>query len=98
MRKSVVLPQPDGPSRAKKAPRATSSETRSTATVAPKRLLTPSRRRKGASITLTMRACPPAPWRSSASGLQPRPGAGALALVLRRDRRVEEEALLHLGG
>ena len=42
MRSSVVLPQPDGPSSAKNSLGRMSSETSSTASVAPKRLVTPS--------------------------------------------------------
>ena len=41
MRSSVVLPQPEGPSSEKNSPRRMSSETRSTAAVSPKRLVTP---------------------------------------------------------
>ncbi len=42
MRSSVVLPQPDGPSSAKNSPCRMSSVSASTATTAPKRLLTAS--------------------------------------------------------
>ena len=42
MRKSVVLPQPDGPSSAKNSFGRISSDTSSTATTLPKRLVTPS--------------------------------------------------------
>src|SRR3989304_727568 len=44
MRSVVVFPQPDGPSRVMKCPSGTSSETLSTATVAPSRFVTPFRR------------------------------------------------------
>src|SRR5882757_7856357 len=40
-RSSVVLPQPEPPSRANSSPRPTSRSTRSTATIGPKRLLSP---------------------------------------------------------
>src|SRR4051794_6329899 len=43
MRSVVVLPQPDGPSSAKKLPRSISSERLSTATTSSKRFVTPSR-------------------------------------------------------
>ena len=43
MRSVVVLPQPDGPSIAKKAPRGIDSVRSSTAVMSPKRLVTPSR-------------------------------------------------------
>ena len=42
MRKSVVLPEPDGPRMVRKRPRARVKLTSSTATVSPKRLPTPS--------------------------------------------------------
>jgi hypothetical protein len=41
IRSEVVLPHPDGPSKEKNSPGATSIVTLSTATVAPKRLVTP---------------------------------------------------------
>src|SRR3990172_7928927 len=44
MRSVVVFPQPDGPSRVMKCPSGTSSETSSTASVAPNRFVTPFRR------------------------------------------------------
>src|SRR5688500_5983335 len=44
MRSIVVLPQPDGPSNAKKLPCSISSETPLTATTSPKRLVTRSNR------------------------------------------------------
>ena len=44
IRSVVVLPQPDGPSSAKKLPRSISSERSSTATTSSKRFVTPSRR------------------------------------------------------
>src|SRR5213593_1849622 len=40
MRSSVVLPQPDGPSRVNSSPSPISSDTRSTAVAPPKRLVT----------------------------------------------------------
>jgi hypothetical protein len=42
MRSVVVLPQPDGPSRAKNVPRGIARSSASTAVVSPKRLVTPS--------------------------------------------------------
>ena len=50
MRRMVVLPQPLGPSRVTASPRVTVSDSSSTARTAPKRLLSPSSRRKGLSI------------------------------------------------
>ena len=47
MRSSVVLPQPDGPSSAKNSRSKMSSDSRSTATTPPKRLLTASNRTSG---------------------------------------------------
>src|SRR5579862_830226 len=70
-RKSVVLPQPEPPSRANSSPRAISRSTLSTATTAPKRLHAPS--------ILTMGSLNLA--RSSA-GLDRRPQPGALAHLI----------------
>ena len=50
-RSSVVLPLPEPPSSAKHSPSATSSETSSTATTSPKRLLTPSKRTSGSVVS-----------------------------------------------
>src|SRR4029450_13731735 len=50
-----VLPQPDGPSRVKSSPSATSSSARSTAVTAPNRLTTP----RIAIFTLTLEPLPP---------------------------------------
>src|SRR4051812_34459005 len=85
MRRSVVLPHPEGPSRAKNSPRPISTETSSTATVAPKRLVTPR--------TATIGS--PFIGAGSAPGFDARPGAGALALVALRRRLVEEEPGAH---
>src|SRR4051794_34446584 len=51
IRSSVVLPQPDGPSRAKNSPARISSDSLSTATKPPKRFVTPSMRSSGMSAT-----------------------------------------------
>src|SRR5689334_5628655 len=50
MRRTVVLPQPDGPRREKNSPRRMSSETPSTAATSPKRLVTPRIETEGAVI------------------------------------------------
>src|SRR5258708_8911304 len=72
-RSSVVLPQPEPPSRANSSPRPISRSTLSTATTAPKRLVAPS--------TLTMGSLN---LDRSSAGLDRRPQPGALAHLLRR--------------
>src|SRR5258708_36283891 len=69
-RNNVVLPQPDGPSRAKNSPASTCNDTSSAAIVAPKRLFTRS---------MSSNVIP-----GSAARFDPGPGAGAGALVVAR--------------
>src|SRR5918994_1482790 len=78
MRRVVVLPQPDGPSREKNWPRAMLSDRSSTATTSWKRLVTRSRRMSGGVMLVS----------SNAREVSPRP-----ALDAATGRRVAGEAL-----
>ena len=77
IRSSVVLPQPEGPSREKNSPRRIASETSSTATKSPKRLLTRSISTLVSLVTGASRAtpspmCRPVGWCSwNAGGRRP---------------------------
>src|SRR5438105_14143434 len=83
-RNSVVLPQPEGPSSAKNSPASIASDTRSTAAMAPNRLLAPMISRTGMS--------------RSAARFQMAPGAGAQALIGARRRQVDIQKPAHRLG
>src|ERR1700691_3520544 len=86
IRNRVVLPQPEGPSSAKNSPLAISSETPPTAAwAAPGKRFT----------TLSIARCGAVAAAPLFTRLDPGPGAGARALVIRRDWVVEKKARPH---